>query len=181
LQYITIITLANCRKSCKKCSHTRPCERCVKYNLSGCVDAPVRPRRKQQLSTKLSSNNLLINLAETSRSDDVLDESSVTTISMLSTVNATAGVKRMQSINKRNQDKSETEGLGSELNLVACQDDTTDEDDQPHVPVIDELFTTSLTILSRDTILSAQSPIFKEIVLPLPPSLKNSIRKKQEV
>jgi hypothetical protein len=86
-----------------------------------------------------------------------------------------------KSINKRNQDQSETDGLGSELNLVACQDDTTDDDYENHVPNVDESFTTPLTILSRDTILSAQSPIFKEMVLPSPPSLEKSIRKKKEV
>lgn len=47
---------------------------------------------------------------------------------------------------------TEKDGLGSEYNLVACQDDTTDEEESGQLPVFDE-FTTSLSILSRDRIL----------------------------
>ncbi|WWC68265.1 uncharacterized protein I206_102188 [Kwoniella pini CBS 10737] len=39
------IACTHCQKACKKCSNKRPCERCVKYGLSDCVDSARKPRR----------------------------------------------------------------------------------------------------------------------------------------
>ncbi|WWD00934.1 hypothetical protein V866_007872 [Kwoniella sp. B9012] len=39
------IACTHCQKACKKCSNTRPCERCVKYGLSDCVDSTRKPRK----------------------------------------------------------------------------------------------------------------------------------------
>lgn len=50
------LILANCRKSCKKCSHTRPCERCVKQGVElSCREAT--PRLKK---FKAKSNGMVI-------------------------------------------------------------------------------------------------------------------------
>ncbi|WWD21787.1 hypothetical protein CI109_106275 [Kwoniella shandongensis] len=35
----------NCQRACKKCSNTRPCERCVKHGLDDCVDSTRKPRK----------------------------------------------------------------------------------------------------------------------------------------
>ncbi|WVQ98369.1 hypothetical protein IAU59_005492 [Kwoniella sp. CBS 9459] len=39
------IACTHCQKACKKCSNTRPCERCVKYGLPDCVDSSRKPRK----------------------------------------------------------------------------------------------------------------------------------------
>ncbi|WWC86583.1 uncharacterized protein L201_001460 [Kwoniella dendrophila CBS 6074] len=39
------IACTHCQKACKKCSNTRPCERCVKYGLEDCVDSTRKPRK----------------------------------------------------------------------------------------------------------------------------------------
>ncbi|WWD08275.1 hypothetical protein V865_006386 [Kwoniella europaea PYCC6329] len=39
------IACTHCQKACKKCSNTRPCERCVKYGLTDCVDSTRKPRK----------------------------------------------------------------------------------------------------------------------------------------
>ncbi|WVQ69607.1 uncharacterized protein L199_007827 [Kwoniella botswanensis] len=39
------IACTHCQKACKKCSNTRPCERCVKYGLTECVDSTRKPRK----------------------------------------------------------------------------------------------------------------------------------------
>ncbi|KAL1915217.1 uncharacterized protein VTP21DRAFT_7493 [Calcarisporiella thermophila] len=37
----------NCQRACKKCDEGRPCQRCVKYNLTAtCVDSPRKERQK---------------------------------------------------------------------------------------------------------------------------------------
>ncbi|KAJ1962480.1 hypothetical protein GGI12_002625 [Dipsacomyces acuminosporus] len=37
----------NCQKACKKCDPGRPCQRCIKYNLTDtCVDSKRKPRKK---------------------------------------------------------------------------------------------------------------------------------------
>ncbi|WVW78065.1 hypothetical protein I302_100016 [Kwoniella bestiolae CBS 10118] len=39
------IACTHCQKACKKCSNTRPCERCVKYGLTDCIDSTRKPRK----------------------------------------------------------------------------------------------------------------------------------------
>ncbi|WVR09740.1 hypothetical protein IAU60_006816 [Kwoniella sp. DSM 27419] len=39
------VACTHCQKACKKCSSTRPCERCVEYGLSDCVDSSRKPRK----------------------------------------------------------------------------------------------------------------------------------------
>ncbi|OCF53964.1 hypothetical protein L486_08539 [Kwoniella mangroviensis CBS 10435] len=39
------IACTHCQKACKKCSNTRPCERCVKYGLTDCVDSTRKSRK----------------------------------------------------------------------------------------------------------------------------------------
>ncbi|TYJ53473.1 hypothetical protein B9479_005917 [Cryptococcus floricola] len=39
------VACTHCQKACKKCSNTRPCERCVKYGLNDCVDSERKPRK----------------------------------------------------------------------------------------------------------------------------------------
>ncbi|ODN73630.1 hypothetical protein L198_08281 [Cryptococcus wingfieldii CBS 7118] len=39
------VACTHCQKACKKCSNTRPCERCVKYGLNDCVDSARKPRK----------------------------------------------------------------------------------------------------------------------------------------
>ncbi|OCF33739.1 hypothetical protein I316_04451 [Kwoniella heveanensis BCC8398] len=39
------IACTHCQKACKKCSNTRPCERCVKYGLPDCIDSSRKPRK----------------------------------------------------------------------------------------------------------------------------------------
>ncbi|WRT64471.1 uncharacterized protein IL334_001403 [Kwoniella shivajii] len=39
------IACTHCQKACKKCSNTRPCERCVKYGLNDCIDSTRKPRK----------------------------------------------------------------------------------------------------------------------------------------
>ncbi|KAK8847693.1 hypothetical protein IAR55_005552 [Kwoniella newhampshirensis] len=39
------IACTHCQRACKKCSNTRPCERCVKYRLDDCVDSTRKPRK----------------------------------------------------------------------------------------------------------------------------------------
>ncbi|ODO11229.1 hypothetical protein I350_00004 [Cryptococcus amylolentus CBS 6273] len=39
------VACTHCQKACKKCSNTRPCERCVKYGLNDCVDSTRKPRK----------------------------------------------------------------------------------------------------------------------------------------
>ncbi|ORX35865.1 hypothetical protein BD324DRAFT_507557 [Kockovaella imperatae] len=39
------IACTHCQKACKKCSNTRPCERCVKYGLKDCIDSVRKPRK----------------------------------------------------------------------------------------------------------------------------------------
>ncbi|KAL7424003.1 hypothetical protein Q5752_001588 [Cryptotrichosporon argae] len=39
------IACVHCQKACKKCSNTRPCERCVKYGFKDCIDSSRKPRR----------------------------------------------------------------------------------------------------------------------------------------
>ncbi|OWZ34999.1 hypothetical protein C349_05366 [Cryptococcus neoformans var. grubii Br795] len=39
------VACTHCQKACKKCSNTRPCERCTKYGLPDCVDSTRKPRK----------------------------------------------------------------------------------------------------------------------------------------
>ncbi|ORY30198.1 hypothetical protein BCR39DRAFT_587988 [Naematelia encephala] len=39
------IACTHCQKACKRCSNTRPCERCLKYGLKDCVDSTRKPRK----------------------------------------------------------------------------------------------------------------------------------------
>ncbi|KIR24873.1 hypothetical protein I309_06301 [Cryptococcus deuterogattii LA55] len=39
------VACTRCQKACKKCSDSRPCERCDKYGLSDCVDTTRKPRK----------------------------------------------------------------------------------------------------------------------------------------
>ncbi|EIW71003.1 hypothetical protein TREMEDRAFT_59946 [Tremella mesenterica DSM 1558] len=39
------IACIHCQKACKKCSNTRPCDRCVKYGLKDCIDSTRKPRK----------------------------------------------------------------------------------------------------------------------------------------
>ncbi|WVQ80113.1 hypothetical protein IAT38_002214 [Cryptococcus sp. DSM 104549] len=39
------VACTHCQKACKKCSNTRPCERCTKYGLKDCIDSTRKPRK----------------------------------------------------------------------------------------------------------------------------------------
>ncbi|WVQ77605.1 hypothetical protein IAR50_007293 [Cryptococcus sp. DSM 104548] len=39
------VACTHCQKACKRCSNTRPCERCVKYGLNDCIDSTRKPRK----------------------------------------------------------------------------------------------------------------------------------------
>ncbi|WVN87412.1 uncharacterized protein L203_102591 [Cryptococcus depauperatus CBS 7841] len=39
------VACTHCQKACKKCSNTRPCERCVKYGMNDCIDSTRKPRK----------------------------------------------------------------------------------------------------------------------------------------